>query len=266
MENHPLLKLIDSSLQYLHELKKERPRLLPSHVILSESSTPLINPKPAPVEKTQDLVSPCPIPVKTIASPPQKSELTPIIEARPSVQAPTNKKSAFALHPPSYSASSSLQDLWTLLPKIAPSLTLLEKIPSDIKAQKIKSRWKLPPEIPEVPLLSLHHPALNFLHDVAVAIEKNFLSSKVLDMAVFEEKNTWDVFFQAAHLKLIVIPETMLWKCPNLARYYHEFPEKNERYLGKCPALVIFDPDLYLKDPSLKRSLWKQLCQALKQP
>lgn len=268
MENNPLLQLIDSSLHYLQELKKEKSSLLPSHIILSESATPLMTPKVIGSEKKEVSTTPAPIPLKTTAPTPLKTEplFTPITEMPKPVEQPTNKKSAFTLHPPTYSSSLSLQDLWTLIPKIAPSLTLLEKIPNDAKAQKIKNGWKLPPEIPEVPLLCLNHPALTFLKDVAQAIEKNFFPSKVLDIALFEEKNTWDVLFQAPHLKLIVIPETMLWQCPNLKRYYHEFPEKNERYLGKCPALLIFDPDLYLKDPSLKRSLWNQLCQALKQP
>ncbi|NDD59067.1 MAG: hypothetical protein EBZ47_07465, partial [Chlamydiae bacterium] len=216
MENPPLLHFIDSSLNYLQELKKETPYILPNSTVTSDTQTSLrVTPIKSPLPKEEAL----PQPITAKASIKSESVLTPIsppkepIQPLETSQKPTTcseKKPIFSLQPPIHTNASSLQDLWTLLPKITPSLKLLEKIPSDAKAQKIKNRWKNPFQIPEIPLLSLNHPALNFLKDVSQAIDKHFFSSTVLDIALFEEKNTWDQFFQSPQLKVIVIPETML--------------------------------------------------------
>jgi hypothetical protein len=46
-------------------------------------------------------------------------------------------------------------------------------------------------------------------------------------------------------------------------QFYKEIPSQGIRTLGKIPLFLLPDLSLYLKDPLLKRSLWKALCQKI---
>ena len=112
MENNPLIHLIDSSLSYLQELKKERASILPSHTNLSEIASPLIIPKAPALEKKEEL--PTPAPDKALPATKEPLVLTPIVEQQKPIEQPSSKKSTFTLHPATYATPESLQDLWTL--------------------------------------------------------------------------------------------------------------------------------------------------------
>ena len=50
-----------------------------------------------------------------------------------------------------------------------------------------------------------------------------------------------------------------VWQLHDLFRYYKENPEKQIRTLKEIPLFLLPDLTLYLKDPLLKRSLWKAI-------
>jgi len=60
-------------------------------------------------------------------------------------------------------------------------------------------------------------------------------------------------------LKLIIVCDYTLWQLPNLMQFYKETPAQKTRQLGEKSLFLLPDLSLYLKDPLLKRSLWKAL-------
>jgi hypothetical protein len=67
----------------------------------------------------------------------------------------------------------------------------------------------------------------------------------------------------SSELKLVIICDHTLWQLQNLRHFYKETPAQNYRQLGDKHLLMLPDLSLYLKDPLLKRSLWKALCQTI---
>jgi hypothetical protein len=283
MEKNLLLDtLIDKTLQYLTELKETSSHVIGSCDPLCQEGFSTFERPPELIDKEVThvpTVLPVPAPKSTPAPlllEPKPLELAPIepiqLEPLPLVPTPivqsstTNKEktSTFTLHPPSPIQKDTMQDMRAIIKKAAPSLTLFSSPPSDEKAKKIKNAWKEQSKIPDIPILATKGPSLPFLTHVAKAIELHFFPSKVIDVTTLEQNNSWDVFLNTTNLKMIIAPDSVVWSCKNLMRYYHEFPNKKERYLGKIPLILLPDPSLYTKDPSLKRPLWNLLCQVLK--
>lgn len=139
-----------------------------------------------------------------------------------------------------------------ILNKAVPSLRILNTIPSDDKAKRIKESWKEHYYTPDIPILSLdEHP---FLSDLARAIHTRIGTSRVLSARDLEADDKWEFFLSSKNLKWILLTENLLTTCPNLHKHFS--PPK---HLGKTPVLILPPLTLYTKDPSLKRSLWKQL-------
>jgi hypothetical protein len=62
-------------------------------------------------------------------------------------------------------------------------------------------------------------------------------------------------------LKWVIVCDYSLWQLRGLMQFYKETPAQGTRMLGNVPIFLLPDLSLYLKDPLLKRSLWKALCQ-----
>lgn len=282
MEKNLLDTLIEKTLQYLTEFKEEHPYVMgTSYEINSHEEKPSSIQKaptfPYPVKKPVISETPLPkpsliekLPMEPVPMEQVSVKLEAKVERIPVEFIPSKKiaeaspSASFPLYPPSPAHKDLMQDIRTILKKVAPSLTLSNSIPSDEKAKKIKNAWREHAKIPDIALLVTESSSLSFLKQVAKAIELHFFPSKVIDVKLFEQNNNWDTFLNTANLKMIIAPDSVIWSCKHLMRYYHEFPNKKERYLGKIPLLLLPDPSLYIKDPSLKRSLWNLLCQVLK--
>ena len=281
MEKPLLDTLIDKTLQYLAEFKEEQAYVIgtsyqmdslemlspESQEVSTKILKPLTTTSPSPIPaKVIPKLAPTKLVLKSIPAVDIALELTPleqILELAPqkSEKAPA---AVFPLHPPSAVQKDLMQDMRTILKKVAPTLVISSSIPSDEKAKKVKNAWKEHAKIPDVVILAVQGPSISFLTGVAKAIELHFFPSKVIDVKPLEQSNNWDVFLNTTNLKIIIAPDSVIWGCKHLMRYYHEFPNKKERYLGKIPLVLLPDPSLYIKDPSLKRSLWNLLCQVLK--
>lgn len=272
MEQKTLNTLIDETLHYLKDLKIESPYVfsnLPSDELQGSKlpSTKTTNPE-TPRIKIPD--------VKTPTSLPQALSIIkePIDTSNPIPKQPLTQKTnpiapavpIFTTHPPKALQKTPMEDLRSIISKIAPSLPLSHTIPDDTQAKQIKNRWKEQSNVPDIVILAVQGPSLSFLQQVAKAIELHFCSSRVIEVKPLEQQNSWEAFLNTPNLKMIITPDGVLWSCKHLMRYYHEFPNKKERFLGKIPLLLLPDPSLYLKDPTLKRSLWNLLCQMLTPP
>lgn len=274
MERQPFNTLVDTTLKYLEQIQEETP------YVLSSFLPPPVIKKTPPVEETtsdipvispillerapQECVPKAPVSPSQAVQVPSASS-SPALREEHKEPRPSASRSPvlFTLHPQKPLHPDPMQDLRALVAKSAPSLKLYDTVPSDKEAKKIKSAWKEQANVPDIAILGSPHSSLPFLYQVAKAIELHFFSSRVIEVQHLEESNNWEAFLNTANLKIVITPDAVLWSCKQLMQYYHEFPNKKQRFLGKIPLLLLPDPSLYLKDPSLKRSLWNLLCQIL---
>ena len=170
-----------------------------------------------------------------------------------------------AIEPSPRMADMGFGELQKLLSKIAPELVFLEQIPSDAKARQIAQRWKTKNQSAPISLLFLHEPLQQqkFLTNLATALDVVFGPARLINAEGIEKESQWEAFLSVAELKLVIICDYALWQMPHLLKYYREVPNQTQRFLLNKPLMLLPDLTLYLKDPQLKRSLWKAICQKI---
>jgi hypothetical protein len=191
----------------------------------------------------------------------------PIAESTPPTikeQPHSSKAPSFSLQKPQAAAKLLDEDIRKTFTKIAPHLLASCPIPSDEKARHIKNGWKEKHAIPVIPILASEQASLPFLTNVAQAITLHFFPARVLLLKDLEKQGLLPSLLDSKHVKLIISPDVTLWNCKELMKHYQEIPQQKQRFLKNTPLLLLPDPSLYLKDPSLKRSLWNLLCHLLK--
>lgn len=157
---------------------------------------------------------------------------------------------------------SSLREL---LQKIAPGFPILDTIPSDAVAKKISTRWKTKNQTVPISILSFQEPPAQraLLEQIAKALDVYFGPARLVQAESIEKEKQWETFLSVPELKLMIICDYSLWQMGHLMQFYKEIPAAATRTLGSVPLFLLPDLSLYLKDPLLKRSLWKALCQKL---
>lgn len=146
---------------------------------------------------------------------------------------------------------------------VAPELAILNEIPNDGMAKKISERWKTKNQ--SAPISVLVYQELPeqraLLEQIAKALDVYFGLAKIVQAEEIEKEKQWEAFLTVADLKLIIVCDYTLWQLGSLMQFYKETPAQGSRVLGNIPLFLLPDLSLYLKDASLKRSLWKALCQ-----
>lgn len=265
-----LIHLANSAKAYIDQIKSDDP-LTCSPTLLSTYTFHQPAEKPTAAQtsiQTPPLKAsipkaahPTPIPPqKQPSQEPSKVTVEPKILTKP-VQAP--KDIPITLNKPSPALKTANEDILKTLKKIAPSVEILSSIPSDEKAKHIKNGWKEKHAIPVVPILASSADSIPFLTNVAQAISLHFFSSKVVLIKDLEQNQQLNSIVELTHIKLIIAPDMTLWNCKELMKHYQEIPQQKQRFLKNIPLLLLPDPKLYLKDPTLKRSLWNLLCHLL---
>lgn len=210
---------------------------------------------PSPPAKIKEKIEPLlPEPIKT--EPPTKEIKTQSPEQSVSLE-PTVKPSAKPF------PTGSL--LFTLFQKIAPHISTFTEIPNDAIAKKIATRWKTRNQTAPISILSFHEQPKQkaLLLEITKAIDIYFGPARLIEADPIEKEKQWDTFLTDPNLKVIIACDYTLWQLENLMRSYKENSFEQTRMLGNIPLLLLPDLSLYLKDPLLKRSLWKGLCQKL---
>lgn len=200
-----------------------------------------------PLKSTPSDIKPLPPPLPiSYPTPPKPSP--PIVEPSPAKPQPA--------------PSSSLHSLFA---KIAPDLPLIDQIPSDAFAKNIATRWKTKNQIAPLTFLSLHEPPEQkaLLLNIVNALDVHFGGAKLVDAESIEREKQWEFFLSSPQLKLILACDYTLWQLHALLPFYREQTASGLRTLKNVPLFLFPDLSLYLKDPNLKRSLWKALCQKL---
>lgn len=63
--------------------------------------------------------------------------------------------------------------------------------------------------------------------------------------------------------KLVIAPDYGIWGDPLLSKQYQEGEKAGQNFLGQTPLFILTDIALYMREPKLKKSLWKALCQEI---
>ena len=207
-------------------------------------------------KKEPEPAAPPPAPVPSVKAPPEKEPKIEITAPAPQPQ----PKSPSPSPPP-----ERFEELRALFAKIAPRMRLLDEIPKDDEAKQISERWKTRNQASPFSLLVHQEPPshLKLLENLAEALEVVFGGARLIRCASIEKEKQWEAFLSVPTLRTVIICDSTLWQLPNLLQYYREVPSHSERFLHNAPLFLLPDLSLYLKDPLLKRSLWKSLCQKI---
>ncbi len=149
------------------------------------------------------------------------------------------------------------------LSRVAPELAIIQEIPSDITAQRIAERWKTKNQSAPISILSFQEPPEQraLLEQIAKALDVYFGPAKIVHAEEIERETQWEAFLSVSDLKMVIACDYTLWQLSGLMHFYKETPAQGTRALKNVPLFLLPDLSLYLKDPLLKRSLWKALCQ-----
>ena len=158
-----------------------------------------------------------------------------------------------------------IKGLKAVFAKIAPQLAIFDEIPNDDLAKKIAQRWKTKNQSAPITLLSFQEipEQKALLAQIARALDVYFGPARLIDAEPIEKENQWDVLLSVSELKLVICCDYALWQLKALMQHYKETPTQKMRQLKDKPLFLLPDLTLYLKDPMLKRSLWKGLCQTI---
>ncbi|MCC6127594.1 MAG: hypothetical protein IT584_00100, partial [Chlamydiae bacterium] len=203
--------------------------------------------KASPAQETLKPVLPLPKKKEEIAPPAASKALPPLPEEKPA-----------AIEDPFL----DVRKIWA---KIQPNVPILEEVPSDEIAKKIAQRWKTKNAVAEISILSYHEPPLQkaLLEEIASAINILLAPAQIVQAEPIEKERQWETFLSTKSLKLAIACDYTLWQLGDLMQHYRENPTQKTRKLGSIPVLLLPDLSLYLKDPLLKRSLWKAICQTI---
>jgi hypothetical protein len=152
-----------------------------------------------------------------------------------------------------------------MVTKVLPEVALTSGIPDDAAAKKMAHLYKEQHLTAKVLILSFGEtgPALSFLQNVTKAIDSLLVPAKLIEMRKIERENSWELTLSSPTLQLILAPPFQAWKSISLARFYRENPSSKSHFLKETPLLMMQPLDAYLKNPDLKRELWKMLSTLL---
>lgn len=207
-----------------------------------KSEPVFIPPQPAPQPAPQP-----PKPEVIFAPPPPPPPIPPPVKLQPLEPKPP----------------SDLSSIRAILSVVAPELKILNEIPSDAIAKKISERWKTKNQTAPISILLYQEPPEQrvLLEQIAKALDVYFGPAKIVSAETIEKEKQWEAFLSVADLKMVIVCDYTLWQLNGLMHFYKETPAQGIRQLGQAPLFLLPDLSLYLKDPLLKRSLWKALCQ-----
>ena len=210
-----------------------------------------------------------PIPLKTPPPAPKFQPLSPpvIIKATPVFTPPKEvyPSAQIPLESPRPPEQEDFSDLGKLFAKIAPALPLLWEVPGDAAARQHAQRWKTRNQAAKFSFLLFQEPEpqKELLKNLKEAVETVFGGARIVSAESIEKEKQWEAFLLSPDLRIAILCDYSLWQMPNLLQFYRELPTRAERFLLNTPLFLLPDLSLYLKDPLLKRSLWKALCQKI---
>ncbi len=165
---------------------------------------------------------------------------------------------SFIADKPKAEAFSIDNEMQTLYKKIAPQMKLFNNPLKDDVAKQIRMASNKRSDLPEIPILFDHsiQEHLDFLTNLAKAINASFGKSSVVNIHEFEEKNLWKPLLTNSQIRLIIIPSSLLKHSPNLHMLSKEYPGRLLKSVEKIPLLALSDIS---DSPIRKKEIWSTL-------
>jgi hypothetical protein len=148
-----------------------------------------------------------------------------------------------------------------------PTFKIKKEIPDDHCALQLANQWKENALEAEVAILSFHESKQSdlFLQNIQKAISLYFFSAQIIDVDLWDKQKKWELFFEHSKTRWILSSPSLLKKS-SLLPFYREIPATSERFLGPFRLHILEEIESYLKNPSLKKTLWQSLCALLRLP
>lgn len=161
-----------------------------------------------------------------------------------------------------------LEDIRKIVQERYPGQKIVKEIPSDAEAKAINEAWKSETIIPEVMILSFEESPLQyaFLQNIAKAITMFYTPAAVIRAEKLAQEKGWEKVLQTKNLKLIISTGHNVHGSPELHKHYKEAQKQAKHFLGSVPLFLLSDIAHYFKNPQLKVTLWKDLCEILGTP
>jgi hypothetical protein len=238
-----------------------RKEAAPPRLVERQAPKQYTPPTPREMQAAEPLKPPSREPVKET---PIASPTASVVQAAPAPKPPPVESKVTPTHLVQDSLQWPVLSLgkWkTVMSKVAPELHILSEVPSDAIARKIASRWKTKNLSAPITILSYQEipEQKALLEQITLALDVHFCPAKLVSAETIEKDQQWETFLSVDELRLIITCDYTLWQMPGLLKFYKESPSR--RQIGEKDLFLLPDLSLYFKDPLLKRSLWKALCQ-----
>lgn len=246
---------IQSIIRDTLELLKDESIILasPEDALYFRTTTIRKTPKPEPCVLRK------PLPEKIIAPPPKPIVVSEPVPPKPVVVPETPPiLPSWRSEQPLPIETINTSSLKALYQKLFPQLPVIQTIPSDAQAKKIANRWKTKNQAAPISILYFSEPGpqKELLIAITTAIDVYFGPARLIHAEAIEKEKQWETFLSSSELKLVIACDYTLWQLTDLMQHFKESPN---RTLKNIPLFLLPDLSLYLKDPSLKRSLWKAI-------
>lgn len=152
-------------------------------------------------------------------------------------------------------------DIKKLLQKIAPSIKLYDTLPDDRIARQIARAYENKTQFASCIILyeNQQGQGLMMLKNLEKAIESRSFSTMMYCLDEIAATGLLEDILNDPQVKLILTCYDWIVHYPKLLNLFHEKTGSLIKKLGTKDVIILSPIDFYLKDPSLKRSLWNQL-------
>ncbi|NGX63234.1 MAG: hypothetical protein KR126chlam6_00642 [Candidatus Anoxychlamydiales bacterium] len=157
-----------------------------------------------------------------------------------------------------------LSDIKKTIQKVFPNINIVSSLDDKIAKQKAK-KYKLKNIAAPITILAYkeNEKHYRFLEKIAIAMHVYFYPTKVVSEYLLEKEKSGNDFLSDSDIFLIIASDYTIFELPNLRTYYKENPIKGEKHLKNKALFLLPDISLYLKEPTLKTSLFKALKQKI---
>jgi len=177
----------------------------------------------------------------------------------------TGEKPFFTLEVPSPVEPANFSDLRKIFSEKFPGVLLIDHPPCDEEGKRVSVAWQSKSERALAAILTFDevpkHQA--FLRNLSKAIELCGIRVIFFQVSKIEQSKEWPTLLQSKNLNFVIASGYNLYSFPGLLRHYREIANESKHYLDNIPLLLLSDIAFYLKEPSLKSSLWKTLKEFL---
>lgn len=165
---------------------------------------------------------------------------------------------------PSPATKENTAELFTLVAKTVPHLQLIKDPPPDDQGRLIANAWQQQQLTSQILILTFDEVTthLEFLTNVEKAIRARGYTVGIINGEKWEKENRWNSVIEGKP-RLIIGSYSGITSSPHLFRFYSESTKNAKHFIEKIELLLLSDISFYLKEPSLKLSLWNAIKEQL---